>query len=227
MPALPVPGPVLRVEFETNDLASIAAGSRFYVGYSGGPPDAADLDTLAGAVASAWTTHMAPMVNSNEHLVGVTITDLSSSTGAIGAYTGNVAGSRSGPTLPASACAVVNHRIARRYRGGRPRTYVRAGVQSDLEGTNTWTSGFLTDMLAAWEAWIAAILGTTGIGITSLQIQNIGYYEGNLVFTGPTGRARNIPQLRKVGGVPTPYVDNITSSSVALKVGSQKRRLDI
>lgn len=227
MPPLPSPGPVLRCSFSAGTNASIEASSRVFIGYSGSAPSAGDLETLATAVSSAWGTHIAPQVSSAESLHGVTIIDLSSSSGNIGEWTGTVAGTRSGDELLASACMVLNHKIARRYRGGRPRTYLRCGVFSDLDGTNEWGAGFLSATLSAWEAFIAEVLATTGIGITSLQLLNVGYYDGNLVFTSPSGRARNIPQLRKVAGVATPNVDSITSTAPATKVGSQRRRLDI
>lgn len=224
MPELPSPGAVIRMEWNTGDNADIPAGSRVFFSYTGGAPSAGDLNTLASDISGYWGTHMAPLVATGESLHGITITDLSSDTGAVGEWTGTVAGTRSGAANIASAAALVNHQISRRYRGGRPRTYVRAGTDTDLATgfSNQWSSSFLTAMLSGWEAWIAEILGVTGVGISLTNIVNVSWYKGNVVFTGPTGRARNIPQLRT-----TPVVDTIVSSSVALKVGSQRRRLDI
>lgn len=227
MPPLPSPGPVLRCAFSVGTNASIEASSRIYIGYSGSAPSAGDLATFATAISSAWGSHIAPVVSSAESLHGVEVIDLSSASGNIGTWTGTVSGSRSGDELLASACMVMNHKIARRYRGGRPRTYLRCGVYSDLSGTNEWGADFLSATLSGWEDFISEVLATTGIGITSLQLLNVGYYEGNQVFLSPSGRSRNIPQLRKVAGVATPNVDAITSTVPALKVGSQRRRLDI
>lgn len=222
MPGLPSPGPILRVEFLTGDDASHEAGSRFYLSYSGAAPSSGDLSTLATAVSTDWGTHIASLVNESYSLHGVDITDLSSDTGAIGSWAGTVAGTRTGDFLPANAAAVMNHAILRRYRGGRPRTFLCCGVEEDMEGTNEWTEAFQTAVLTGWEAWIAEILATTGIGITSLALVNVSWYKGNTVFTTPTGRARNIPTPRT-----TPVVDNIQSTSVAPKIGSQRRRLDL
>lgn len=222
MPALPLPGPVLRVTFEQGDDASIEAGSRFYLKYTGSAPSSGDLTTLATDVSAAWGTHMAGQVSSAESLHGVTIVDLASYTGAEGVWTGTVAGVRTGSALPASACAVINHSITRRYRGGRPRTYFRCGVNGDLETNNTWTTSFTGLVLTGWQAFIAEILGESPGDITLTDIVNISYYEGFTVFTSPSGRARNIPTPRT-----TPVLDNIVNSSVATKVGSQRRRLDL
>ena len=223
MPPLPSPGPVLRIACSWNDAGDIPAGSRFFMTYTGGPPNSTDLNTLAAAVAAAWAANMSAVTSAHDFFTGVEITDLSSDTGAIGTWAGSDDGDLGGDLLPANACVVVNHKIARRYRGGRPRTYVRAGSQSQMEGSNQWTSGFMTDVLSAWEAWIAAILAEGGLSIALAAIVNVSWYQGNLVFTTPTGRARNIPQLRAGG----PIHDPITSSVIAPKIGSQRRRLDI
>jgi hypothetical protein len=224
MPEKPSPGAVLQVEFLTGDNADIEAGSRFFLTYTGGAPSAGDLNTLASDISTDYGTHMAPLLASSESLHNVTITDLSSDSGAVGEWTGTVDGTRSGTNLIASGAFLVNHQIDRRYRGGRPRTYVRGGVMGDLASghSNLWSDTFIAAALAGWEAWIAEILGTTGVGITLTNIVNVSWYKGNTVFTTPTGRARNIPVLRI-----TPVVDVIVASTVATKVGSQRRRLDI
>jgi hypothetical protein len=218
----PSPGAVLQVEFKTSTGGSIPGGSRFFLSYTGGAPSSADLNSLASDVSAAWGTHIAPRVANAEALESVTITDLSSDTANIGSWEGTVNGTNSNGALISSAAALVNHTVARRYRGGRPRTYVRAGTTSDLASENQWNDTFLTEMLTAWEDWIADILASSGIGISLTNIVNVSWYKGFTVFTTPSGRARNIPTLRA-----TPVVDPITSSSVATKIGSQRRRLDI
>lgn len=222
MAALPYVAGALRIGYATSDEGDIAAGSRFFVSYTGGPPNSTDLNTLASDVAAAWATHMAPLVVEGDYLTAVTIEDLSSATAAIGTWTGSNEGSRSGDNNTASVCAVVNHQIGRKYRGGRPRTYLRAGSSSDLQTSNTWTTAFMTALLTAWEAWIAEILGVGSLSITLVDDINISYYEGFTVFMTPSGRARNIPTLRV-----TPLKDSITSSSIATKLGSQRRRLNV
>lgn len=223
MPPLPSPGNVLRVSCTWNDAGSIPAGSRFFLAYTGGPPNSTDLNTLAALVASEWSSNMASVTSAHDFFTGVVIEDLSSDTGAEGTWSGSNDGDRGGDLMPANACALVNHSIARRYRGGRPRTYVRAGTQSDMSGSNEWGSTFRTAMLTAWEGWIAGILAASGLSIALTNIINVSWFSGNLVFTTPTGRARNIPQLRTGG----PIKDVITASTIAVKIGSQRRRLDV
>lgn len=226
MPPLPDVTGALRVEFRISDNASIDAGSRFFLSYSGPAPDTGDLNTLAAAVATAWNGNMPAVVLEGESLVEVICTDLSSSSGAQGVWSGSHGGSLSGSALPSSACALINHQISRRYRGGRPRNYHRAGSTGVLDGTNRWTTDFQGDVLTAWQGWIAAVLAVTGISITLENIINISYYESFLPFETPSGRYKNISQLRKVDGTPAPLVGTIVASTVNIKLGSQRRRLN-
>jgi hypothetical protein len=222
MPPLPTPGSVLRVTIEAGDAGDVEAGSRFFLKYTSGAPSSADLTTLAGDISAAWGTHIASLVSTAESLHGVTIVDLSSDVGNEGIWTGTVAGTRSGGFIPSSACAVVNHTIARRYRGGRPRTYLRCGTQTDLNGSNQWETTFTTAVLTGWQAFVAEVLAATAGSIVLADIINISFYKGFTVFTTPSGRARNIPTPRE-----TPLLDSIVNSTVAIKVGSQRRRLNL
>jgi len=225
LPALAPPGPVIRVSFQTDTNAAIYAGSRYFLRYASGTPSGGDLADLAAGINANWGDDIAPIVDATESLVRVDCLDLASDTGAEGSNTEVVSGSLTGGApLPASTCAVVNHQMVRHYRGGRPRTYLRCGDDdtSHITTTYEWTPTFQGVILAAWEAWIASILGGSPYGgIVLTDIVNVSWYKGNAVIIGSTGRARNVPQRL----VP-PKVDPITSSSVALKLGSQRRRLD-
>lgn len=226
MPPLPSPGPIVRVTFLMGIDASIEAGSRFFLAYSGGTPNVTDLNTAAEDIADYWETNIAPLVNADESLHGVNVRDLSSDVGALGVWEGTKAGTGTAyPQLPASACAVVNHVTGVSYRGGHPRTYLRCG-QADAyyqDGTNLWTADFAAAVQAGWEAWIAACLAISGISVTFDNIVNVSYYSGYNTSTPPwRGPGFKYPsKLRD-----TPRVETITSSNVALKVGSQRRRLN-
>lgn len=223
MPALPSPGAVLQVEIRVGDNASIEAGSRFFLSYSGGPPNTTDLNTLATDVANQWETNIAPYVASAESLHGVIITDLSSATGAVGTWTGTKAGSSTGAALPSSGATVINHQISRRYRGGKPKTFLRMGTQDDMNGTNEWGSTYLTNATNEWHDFIAAILAVSTLSITLTNIINVSYYQGFTSVLNPvTGRTKDVAKVRT-----TPVKDNITNSTAATKIGSQRRRLNL
>jgi hypothetical protein len=225
MPPLPSPGDVLRVEFKTGDNATVEAGSRFFLSYTGTTPTTSNLNTLASDISTQWDNWIANVVSTSEALHGVIITDLSSDTGAEGNWSGTVDGKETfTASLIASAAAVVNHEISRRYRGGRPRTYLRCGGTDALASgsTNEWSSAFMSSVLTNWEGFIAAILALSGFPFTLANIVNVSWFSGNTVFLTPTGRGRNIPIKRT-----TPLVDIINASTIAQKVGSQRKRLDI
>lgn len=225
MPPLPAPGKYIRVEFSAGDDASIEAGSRIFIGYTGETPVAADLDTFASDISTGWGDELAAFVWNTESLHGVVCTDLASDVGAEGVWEGTVDGTAStGAQLPANIAVCVNAKIARRYRGGRPRTYVRAGTTNSLatDSTNEWSSTFQSSFLTAWTAFISYVSGRSYASFSATAQANISWYNGNTVFTTPTGRARNIPVKRA-----TPVVDAITGWAIAPKLGSQRRRLDV
>ena len=207
--------------------ADIQAGSRFYVSYSGGPPNSTDLNTLATLVKNAWVTNMAPVVYEAESLQGVICTDLSSDTGAVGNWAGSENGTLSaGEGLTSTTSMVMNHHTGVHYRGGHPRTYLRVGAASGtcLVSANEWQTAFQTSVLDGWEAWIAAILAISDISITITNIVNVSYYSGYNT-TSPPWRGPGYkypPKLRD-----TPRVEIIGSTTTAAKLGSQRRRLNI
>lgn len=225
MPPLPSPGNIIRVQFNTGDGASIEAGSRYFLSYTGAAPSGGVLDTLADDVASGWNTHIAPFVLDAEALHGVVCTDLSSAMGAEGTWTGTYNGtSGSAAQLPANIAACMVHSIPVRYRGGHPRTYLRCGSVDDLTSPNEWDSTRQGVFNAGWAAWIAAILGTSGLGITLTNIVSVNWYKGFTAVPNPvTGKTKYPAKLNPDG----PQVYNISSTSCATKLGSQRRRLDI
>ena len=219
MPALPSPGQVLRVNIGITTQSPVVAGSRFFLSYTGGTPSQGNLETLATAIGTAWASNIAPHVSAGEALTEVAVLDLSSDTGAEGIDTTTRAGGASGSAPPSEVAVQVNHKIGRHYRGGKPKTFMRMGMEADRVSEYQWSTSAQAAFLSAWEAWIAAILATTGIGVTLGNIVNVSYYSGFTVFITPSGRARNIPKVRT-----TPLVDNITSSTVNQVVAVQRRR---
>lgn len=222
MPPLPSPGLIIRASWSVADESGVPAGSRIYLSYHGSPPTQGAIDGIATGIAAAWATNLAPMVASTDTLNLVECQDLSSDTGLVGAATPSDAGTRSGNAMPASVAANVQHIIGRHYRGGKPKTFVRAGVTADLHATstNTWSAAFISDMLAAWQAYIAEILGISGGNLSN--IVNVSFYNGFTSVLNPvTGRTRDVPKQRD-----TPLVDVVTDAIVHAKLGSQRRRLN-
>jgi hypothetical protein len=218
--ALPDVPDVVRVELFYNADADTKALTRHYFGYTGGAPSGADAVTLAGEILAIAATAFAPMMNVNSALTDCQVTDLSSMTGGQGGAAGITAGSRAGGQIPPGAALVISHLIDRRYRGGKPRTYMPWGVSSDITSGGLWSLDFVADALAAWETFTSNVEGQTGGSTVMGVLKNVSYYEGyTLGPASPGGYRKRIPTPRV-----EPIVDDVNSSAAKLLIGSQRRR---
>jgi hypothetical protein len=202
-----------------SDSADNDVRTTLYFRYSGGPPDptdanalAADIYSLAAAMDGQWS--------STTQLTGVEVTDLSSSSGAQGLHAQSQAGTRAGTDLAGGTAVVVGYVITRRYRGGKPRSYLPFFTSSDLTTRQQWAAGDLTALDSALATFFSGVIGLSSGTTTITNHVNVSYYDGFTVVTNPvTGRARNVPKLRTV-----PVVDVITSFGARAQPGSQRRR---
>ena len=222
MPALPDVPNTLKIAFRYSTTGLLEAGNRIYYTYSGGPPTVGNLNTMATDISTAWGTNMAGMMSSDYHLIGITITDLTSSTAAEGSWSGSIVGANSGHPPGIDAAMLQNFTIARRYRGGKPRTYWPWGVAGNVNSDDvTWTSAILTTAQGAWNGFNTALLGLTGVGCTLTAHVNVSYYKGFASVQNPvTKRWANIPT--PVTGPITP--DTITGNSFRAEISVQRRR---
>lgn len=219
MPPLPAVPNVLRVQQGWSASSDTTILSTQYYRYSGGPPTTTDAQTFAADIYSLWAGN-AGLWDPTTFLDGVTVTDLSSSGGALGGHAQTTDGTRVGGPLPGSACALVAYSITRRYRGGKPRNYLPWGTDDDVNNRQTWIGSFTT----AVDSAIAAIrTGTIGLasGTTTITDQvNVSYYDGFTSVQNPvTHRWRNVPTVRAV-----PVVDTIVTFSVKPNIASQRKR---
>ena len=203
--------------------SDLTAENRLFFRWSGTSPDTAAAISLAAHVGAGWTSFWAPLFPDSTALLTVEATDLTSLSGAQGTSVIDSDGTRGSPELGAATALLVSMSLERRYRGGKPRTYWAAGLQTDLQTPQTWTSAFIAAAQTAandFAAYVAA--GASGGTALGAQV-NVSYYEGFTVVTNPlTGRARNVPTRRT-----TPEVDNITLWTPNLHLGSQRRRNQI
>lgn len=192
--------------------------SRFYVSYASTAPTAAQLNTFAGSVRSAWGTNLASLASTNESLTGVIATDLSSG-GLSGSDSTTVAGTRAGTEAPVQSCVVIKFLIARRYRGGKPKIFLPFGVQADQADVAHWSGAFVTAVATGWGNFVTAVQAAGWTGSGALNVVNVSYYQGFTTVTRLPLRARNVPTLRG-----TPLVDTVTAFNVNSLMGSQRRR---
>ncbi len=194
--------------------------TRHYIHYSGTAPTAAQLNTFATSVATAWATNVKALAETSYTLLSVACEDLTSSTAAVGSALSGVAGTNAGGNLPAEACVVVSYSIARRYRGGHPRGYWAIGAQSNITASLEWDPTWLGTVTTDLNAYFAALIAAGWAAAGTLTQVNVSFYSGFTPVRNPiTGRYRNVPNLRGA-----PVVDTITALTPRARVGSQRRR---
>jgi len=200
-----VPG-VIMFEFLWTQDAGPAANI-LHCQYTGGPPSTTDLLVLAHDVAEAfWTDPVQADYPSSTVFVGVRATDLASDTGAVGEYPVGTAGTAEDPGTPAGCSMMVNYQIARRYRGGHPRSYFPALANGAVDTPGTWDSTVVSDFNTVLAAVFVAMNSSTS-GTTDLSGQCcVSYVDDN---------AYRVDNL----------VEPVTGMSASNRIRTQRRRL--
>jgi hypothetical protein len=137
----------------------------------------------------------------------------------VGTTVSSAVGSATGTELPVSNCVLVNYTIGTKYRGGKPKSFVPAGVAANTANGKQWSQAFHDTFLAAWTGLITD-MKTPGVPL-SFTHASVSYYSGHQPDPTPTTWGPvNVPMPRGAG-VPSA----ITSVSVNLTIGTQRRRL--
>lgn len=217
-PLPPVPK-VLRIAVIGEIGADVQVVNRFYMQYTGTPPDAGALNTFAQTILSSWALHISPLQAPQYATESCEVIDLTSSSAAAGEYTSANTGTRTGEPVDPATCAVIQHKIGRRYRGGHCRTYLFAGTQADKVNPQTWNPAFVSSLANGWGAFIADIVTAGWTGAGDLFTVNVSYFHGYTNVTYPSGRVRAVPLLR-----PVPQVDPVLDNAANGQLASQRRR---
>ena len=213
MPPLPAAHHVIKCEIKFTDSQS-ARGlvNIFHVGYTGADISVTDLANFATQfdllVNNTLTTFMTSSMTHDESV----FTDLTSDTAPRVITTPGTAGGNAGARAPASAAAVVSWLIARRYRGGHPRTYLGGLIASQIAEPNTLAEPFRTNFQTAARNFVNNVALINVPGGQGFNLVNLSYYDKN-VTPAP-------PHLR-----PVPFTDQITGANVHSRLDSQRRRL--
>lgn len=221
MPALPAYPNVLKVRTLWLVGADSDIGTTLHFKYSGTAPSDAVCTSIATDIYGEAVSALAPLLNTANNLTGVQVQDLSSSTAGFGEHLTGSDGSRSGEPLPAQTCLLYSSAIARRYRGGKPRTYWPFGSASDVLNPSAWQSAFVSAAQSGLDAYVAFIAALSVSGtILGAQV-SISYYEGFTPVTNPvTGRTRDVPTVRSSAIAPDVVLSNIARATPA----TQRRR---
>ena len=222
MPALPPVTDVIRYKLLWTDGAALDVSTVFYFQYGGGSPSSADCLSLATQVYNAAVSELIPNIGADWILVGCDAEDLNSASGAHATYTHSTpGGDATGQPLSAQVAVLINHVIGRRYRGGKPRSYLPGPTSAAINTPQEWSSAFQSAVTAAFGTFISDILAATAGTTLMLEHVNVSYYSGFTSVQDPTTlRWRNVAKRRV-----TPVVDNILSSACNLKIGTQRRRI--
>lgn len=219
MPPLPDVPNVLKAQLQWADDLDMACTTTLFFSFTGEQPSIASTNSLAEAL---WTTTGAHNTLWSEAvaLTGVKLTDLTSDTSAVGQYTASQPGTDTSVSLAGGTAVVVGYQIARRYRGGKPRSYLPWGTTADLVSRQQWTNIFVTNVSAALTAITSGFSGIEVGGCTIAAHINVSYYAGFTVEGGTGGkRAKNVSTPRA-----TPLTDVIVGNTVLTHPGSQRRR---
>ena len=131
--------------------------------------------------------------------------DLSSSPALPGSHVGSATGTSSS-SISAGTAMLVKHIIARRYRGGHPRTYMPPPGSGSMTDDDRWTTAVVTAQQGYFDDFIGTLLGHSFTANTLDAYVNVSYYSGG--------------SLRV-----TPVVDVIAGSIVVRTVATQRRRI--
>lgn len=220
MPALPPVPQTLRCTYQWEISGDTAAIDRVFYTYTGGPPSAADCNTLAAGLYTNLIGALGGQFVGDVLLIGTEVVDLSTATSFSGAHSASTAGTRPGGALGASTAVLMNQHITRRYRGGKPRTYWPFFADTDLLTEQLWVAASVATLLTDLNLWNANNKALTA-GTTALQnLVNVSYYHSFTAVVNPiTGRTRDVPTPRAAA-----LIDVVNSLSVNPNVASQRRR---
>lgn len=221
MPTLPPVPAVAKIGLAWQFGSDLLSFNNLHAHYTGPAPSNATCAALAADVHAAVLAHLLGAIGTNRAILYTRVTDLSSSSGGIGEHHGGNNGTRAGPYLPDSMGVLAEHSIARRYRGGKPRTFTPMGIASDIDTSGDWNAAALAGINTMWQAFWTALTAITESGTAFDQMVSVSYFQGSTWVPVPPvpNRAKQVPTPRGA-----PVVDNITSTGLSLRPGSQRRR---
>ena len=137
--------------------------------YGGTPPPNSVCATFAQEFWTQWTSHLTAHQPAQTSLFSVEVTDLSSDVSGGAIYTNGdtpVPGTSIHGMLPGSTAFLVSKFVARRFRGGHPRSYLPIGTTDDLNDDGDWKAASRDSMLAAYGSLVNGMVGAASGGTT-------------------------------------------------------------
>lgn len=222
MAPLPAVPNVIEVKIGWTVGEDIRAATKLHFHTPVASPTAADLQTLANAIGALGNGNFDNGYSSSVKRTSVTCTELGSGNQFQGVWTGSVTGGRTGAYLPASTAVLVNFKIGRRYRGGKPRIYLPWGTVTDLTDPQQLLQASATDMQTKFQTWLTGVLAATGGAITLDRQVSISYYGGAAPLLAQHKNGETLWTSQKRA---TPVVDNVLGLTIAPRLATQRRRM--
>lgn len=217
---LPSPGNVVKLSLNWVESGALYYSSHFYVGYSGGPSTAADLNSMCGAATNNWSVGTKTSFSTDIVLASVSALDLSSASGQQGVSNSGVAGNASTEEVEAGAAVHLRFIIGTRYRGGHPGIFLPPGPSGQVVEPASWNASWLSSLASAFQGMVAAVTGGTYSSMTSCHHVAVSWYQGHTPNTDPSVWApKNVPLYRG-----TPQVRNVTNIIGTPLIAAQRRR---
>lgn len=221
MPPLPAIPNTLMVRHFFSVGTDLSVATRLFYTYTGTAPSDSVCGTIASDIYTALATNLPAVMHGDNDITGVSVQDLTSALGGFGEHLAVTPGTEGGQPLAAGTAVLLNMKIARRYRGGKPRTYWPLGTANDLTTPSAWAASSVTAFHTALAQVIDDTIAISTGGTTINTLVNVSYYSGFTAVTNPiTGRTRDVPKVRTAAITPDPFI----GISVNPKPASQRRR---
>lgn len=225
MPARPpVPGVIECFMSASNADTKHTIVNRHFFSFTG-TADVTDLKSFATAVKSAYDSlwYGSNAVSSSVTSVVCEAVDLTTTSGNSAETTSAGQTGTGTPGCPGMTCVQIAWRIARRYRGGKPKTFLGGISISNSPNDDTVPAAVISDATN-----LANRLSTTGAGtvlttygsLVVTGLVNVSYYAGFTNYTKTSGREASRPTLRT-----SPVVDPVVAFLVDNTWHTQRRRM--
>lgn len=218
-PRLPV-ARVFKVEFNF-EFSSDTFGSNithWAYSYGGsGNPTQGEVNAVAGIFSNAFDGRVMTAVNSDITHTTTVVTPLDAPDTLVGTSTGNVAGSISGATTPASCSVLASYTIGTRWRGGRPKNYWPSMSGAQLQDPSLWHADDLSAYSTSYGEFVGDVVGN-GNGAVVIGAQGMVSYVESVVSGSPPVSTPGV--LRD-----PPVFFPFTSTTFRALIGSQRRRI--
>jgi len=205
VPALPDANKVLKVQF-LGTYGTAPWANVMHMRYTGSAPTNSECNTIATDLANIYWNDFKAELSSDVHLTDAVVTDLTSSTAAVGTFTGDLQMTgTNADNMNAGVAICLSWKIHRRYRGGHPRTYLTGMESSKLTNTQHFDGTYVASVLSDASDFLTDMNAYVQGAVDPFELGSVSYYFEKAL------RA-------------TPVFDPFLDVDVDARVDSQRRR---